>query len=273
MVRVEDIEAHYARAKQAGAEILHPPADYPYGERQYTARDPGGHVWVFSQSIADVDPGSWGGTLFESTKTMMMAQTNDSPPTRYELPRELRGERVCLRPYAAGDGAVVHEAIEESRDHLRPWMEWTDSRRTVQDCETYVRQALARWITLEDVTLGMWDCSDGRYLGGIWLCYTDRRVPALEIGYWVRVSAQGRGYVTEAVTLLCRLAFSTFAAQRVCIQCEAANTRSANIARRLGFVHEATLRNHSRNTRGELTDTLIFALTPADYHRLPWSQA
>jgi uncharacterized glyoxalase superfamily protein PhnB len=33
------------------------------GERQYSAEDLGGHVWTFSQSIADVDPASWGGIL------------------------------------------------------------------------------------------------------------------------------------------------------------------------------------------------------------------
>jgi RimJ/RimL family protein N-acetyltransferase len=201
-----------------------------------------------------------------------MTQASDKPPTLYKLPHELRGVRVCLRPYTAGDGITVQEAIEESRDHLRPWMAWTDSRRTVQDCEVYVRQALARWITQEDVTVGMWDCSTDRYVGGSWLYYTDQHVPAMAIGYWVRVSAQGQGYATEAVMLLCRLAFMTFAAQRVSIQCEAANTRSANIPRRLGFVHEATLRNHSRNTRGKLTDTLVFALTRDDYYRLQWSQ-
>jgi len=118
----------------------------------------------------------------------------------------------------------------------------------------------------------MWDCSTNRYLGGIWLSSIDWRVPAMEIGYWVRVSAQGQGYVTEAVTLLCKLAFITFAAERISIQCEAANTKSANIARRLGFVHEATLRNHSRSTMGELTTELIFALTRDDYYRLQWSQ-
>ena len=46
------------------------------------------------------------------------------------------------------------------------------------------------------------------------------------IGYWIRVSAQGQGYVTESVRLLCKLAFITSAAQQVSIQCEAANTRS-----------------------------------------------
>jgi uncharacterized glyoxalase superfamily protein PhnB len=66
MVRVEDAHSHHERAKQRGARILGPPTDYPYGERQYTAQDPGGHYWTFSQSIADVAPEDWGGTLVET---------------------------------------------------------------------------------------------------------------------------------------------------------------------------------------------------------------
>lgn len=38
-------------------------ADHPYGERQYTVQDLGGHAWTFSQTLADVDPASWGGEL------------------------------------------------------------------------------------------------------------------------------------------------------------------------------------------------------------------
>jgi uncharacterized glyoxalase superfamily protein PhnB len=63
LVRVEDVDRHHNRAVQHGAIILRPPTDYPYGERQYTAQDPGGHVWTFSQTLSDVDPASWGGTL------------------------------------------------------------------------------------------------------------------------------------------------------------------------------------------------------------------
>jgi uncharacterized glyoxalase superfamily protein PhnB len=65
MVRVNDIDHHYERVKQSGAQIISPPTDYPYGERQYTAQDLGGHRWTFSQTIADVDPKSWGGILFQ----------------------------------------------------------------------------------------------------------------------------------------------------------------------------------------------------------------
>jgi uncharacterized glyoxalase superfamily protein PhnB len=63
MVRVTDIDAHCARARSAGARIAQEPTTYPYGERQYTAVDPGGHAWTFSESVDDVDPASWGGTL------------------------------------------------------------------------------------------------------------------------------------------------------------------------------------------------------------------
>jgi uncharacterized glyoxalase superfamily protein PhnB len=63
LVRVEDADAHHERAVAAGARILSRPTDHPYGERQYTAVDPGGHSWTFSQSIADVDPADWGGVL------------------------------------------------------------------------------------------------------------------------------------------------------------------------------------------------------------------
>jgi uncharacterized glyoxalase superfamily protein PhnB len=62
LVRVEDADAHHERAARAGARILDLPTDYPYGERQYNAEDLGGHRWTFSQSIADVDPATWGAT-------------------------------------------------------------------------------------------------------------------------------------------------------------------------------------------------------------------
>jgi len=62
-ISVDAIDAHYERARGAGARIVHPPHDMPFGERQYTAEDPEGHRWVFSQHIADVAPHEWGATL------------------------------------------------------------------------------------------------------------------------------------------------------------------------------------------------------------------
>ena len=66
MVRVAEIDRHYEHVKQCGARILHPPETYPFGERQYTVEDLGGHRWTFTQSVADVAPEDWGGQLVSS---------------------------------------------------------------------------------------------------------------------------------------------------------------------------------------------------------------
>jgi uncharacterized glyoxalase superfamily protein PhnB len=61
-VHVPDVDAHFERARERGAHIVKPPTDMPFGERQYTAEDLGGHRWTFSQSVADVALEAWGAT-------------------------------------------------------------------------------------------------------------------------------------------------------------------------------------------------------------------
>jgi uncharacterized glyoxalase superfamily protein PhnB len=62
MVKVDDVDAHHARAQRQGAHIISAPADYPYGERKYSVEDLAGHHWTFTQAIADLAPEDWGGT-------------------------------------------------------------------------------------------------------------------------------------------------------------------------------------------------------------------
>ena len=189
-------------------------------------------------------------------------------PILCELPQEMVGQRVIVRPYRAGDGPALWEAIEESRAHLRPWMPWTDSHTTPADSEAYARRSAARWQLREDLSVGIWERVSKRFVGGSGLHPRDWDVPSFEIGYWIRLSAQGSGYVTEAVQMLCGLAFDVFGANRVSIQCDTHNIRSANVARRLGFTLEATLRNDARDTSGALRDTFCFGMTPAEHSAL-----
>ena len=61
LVRVDDARAHCERARAHGARILTEPTEFEYGELQYTAEDPAGHRWTFSETLADVAPEDWGG--------------------------------------------------------------------------------------------------------------------------------------------------------------------------------------------------------------------
>jgi len=63
LMHVDNVDRCYERAKEFGARIIRLPTDFPFGERQFTVEDLGGHRWTFSQTIADVDPKDWGGEL------------------------------------------------------------------------------------------------------------------------------------------------------------------------------------------------------------------
>ena len=64
-VFVEDVEAHFLRAKAAGAKILEEPHETVYGEFQYAAEDLDGHHWLFSRHVKDLSPDEWGATVAE----------------------------------------------------------------------------------------------------------------------------------------------------------------------------------------------------------------
>ena len=60
---IEDVDAHYANAKSAGAKIVEEPHETEYGEYQYGALDLDGHHWLFSRHATDRSPDEWGATL------------------------------------------------------------------------------------------------------------------------------------------------------------------------------------------------------------------
>jgi uncharacterized glyoxalase superfamily protein PhnB len=62
-VFVEDVDAHFERAKSAGAKIVEELHETAYGERQYGVEDLEGHHWLFSRHARDVSPDEWGATI------------------------------------------------------------------------------------------------------------------------------------------------------------------------------------------------------------------
>ncbi len=188
-------------------------------------------------------------------------------PIQRPLPTQMLSPRLLVRPYQAGDGTALYKAVDEDRAHLARWLPWVDKHTDIAASEETARRMHSRWLNREDLTVGLWEQSSGRLLGGSGLHRCNWEVPSFEIGYWLRRSAEGQGFMTEAVGLLCGLTFGTLEAQRVVIRCDKGNIRSAAVARRLGFIHEATLCGDARDQNGHLCDTLLFSLTPDDYEK------
>jgi RimJ/RimL family protein N-acetyltransferase len=184
--------------------------------------------------------------------------------TQIPLVEELRGARVLVRPYRLEDAEALRAAVDESREHVRPWLPFADLHQTVEESRDWITHKMADWLLRDDFGMGIWELTSGRFLGGIGMHPRDWAIRAFEIGYWLRASAEGHGYVSEAARLVVEFAARGLTANRLQIRCNARNARSAAVAERLGFTREAELRNDMRAADGSLRTTLVYGLIPSD---------
>jgi RimJ/RimL family protein N-acetyltransferase len=189
----------------------------------------------------------------------------DPAPERFAIPDVIETERLVIRSPMPGDGVAVNEAILETWEALHHWMPWARERPSVEETEELARRSRTNFVNRIDLPMFMFLREQPTVaVGGTGLHRMDWAVPRFEIGYWVRRSFEGKGYVSEAVRALTRLAFGTLGAQRVEIHFSHRNLRSQRVAERCGFILEGRLRNQRREPTGELRDTLVYALLPID---------
>ena len=165
-------------------------------------------------------------------------------PILLDFPDQLETERLILRPPRPGDGAVANEAIRESHAELKRWMPWANPLPAPEDTEEAYRRMAAQWITRESLPLIIFRKSDGLFVGGTGLMCRDWDVPYFEIGYWMRTSLTGHGYMTEAVRLMLRYAFTALGLHRIEANVQPHNQDSLAVLQRVGFVKEGFSRRY-----------------------------
>lgn len=178
---------------------------------------------------------------------------------RHDAPNELVGEGIVLRRTVGSDAERVFEAVVESNEVLYPRMRWAlpipSFEKTAENCN----DVEGLWTRGEALNYTIWS-PVGECLGRCSLHHIDWGVPKFEIGYWVRLSAHGRGIATEATRLMTEMAFATLGAQRVSLWCAIDNISSRRVAEKLGYLHEGTFKNDEVDALGRPVDMEIFAL-------------
>lgn len=150
------------------------------------------------------------------------------PPAEIVLHDGIRLVRI-----SADQAPAVTRAINESLDHLSPWMAWAQTPAEESQRAVFMAAAEELWRAKRDFTYTILD-ADGSVIGGSGL--HGRQGPdALDIGYWVHVDHIGRGLATAASKALTSAAFDIPGIERVRIQCEATNVASARVPEKLGY--------------------------------------
>ncbi|MBK7962688.1 MAG: GNAT family N-acetyltransferase [Bdellovibrionales bacterium] len=186
-------------------------------------------------------------------------------PILLDIPMPIETPRLLLRPPQPGDGVELNQAINESFEALSVWMPWAKERPSVEDSEENVRRAFAKWVLREDLRISIFDKASGKLVGSSGLHRINWELPSFEIGYWVRNSFEGKGYITESTNALTQFAFKQLKAKRVEIRCNSKNERSVTVIKRLGFEYEGCLRSNDTHANSmESRDTVVYSRLNGD---------
>ncbi len=177
---------------------------------------------------------------------------------------ELYNEHVLIRPLQEKDAQAMFEAMEESREYIRPWLSFADAHQTVEEARDWIIRSIASLLLRQGIVVGIWDYTTQRFVGSSWVNPHNWDIGYFEFGYWLRPSTAGHGYITETIKLLTDYALKTWNAKRIEIRCDERNERSIAVAKRLGFTYEGKLRNVERASDEHLRNMLIFAMIPQD---------
>lgn len=180
-------------------------------------------------------------------------------PILISMPESFESSRLLIRAAIWGDGAAVNEAVRESTAELSPWMPWAQRIPSVEESEASIRKSRLQFLERKDIRLLLVNKKTGQLVGSSGLHRIDWQVRKFEIGYWVRTSCAGQGYITEAVAAIADFAIQELLANRLEIRCDSRNTQSARVAERAGFTLEGILRNDKLDVQGALRDTMIYS--------------
>ena len=196
-----------------------------------------------------------------------MSHTYFGPTYRIE------SERLVIRCYNPKDALYLQKAVQESVEHLRPWMPWVkDEPEELKVKIERLRLFRADFDLGKNYIYGVFDPNETELLGGTGL-HPRVGSNAFEIGYWIHVNHVNKGYATEISAALTKVAFEVENVNRVEIHCDPNNIRSAAIPKKLGYVYEATLRNRCENIEGELIDSMIWSIMKEEYLNSPCTKA
>ncbi|WP_438018158.1 GNAT family N-acetyltransferase [Sorangium sp. So ce315] len=176
-------------------------------------------------------------------------------------PARIQTARLTLRAWRPEDAPLIREAIDSSLAHLRPWIPWAVHEPSSMEATTALLGKFRDdFAAGRDFIYGIFTRDEREVLGGTGL-HPRIGPDAIEIGYWLRETATRRGYATEAVARLTRVALEELGLGRVEIRCDPRNTASAAVPRRLGYRHVATLAASALTPSGEPRDTMVWAQT------------
>lgn len=162
------------------------------------------------------------------------------------------GDGARLRPLEPWRADEFLANIDRARDHIKPWVGASFVAKDLDDARAVLQRYADAQAKDAGGIWGIW--LDGVLVGGVLLVTFNAATGTCEAGCWLEPSAQGKGLITRAATVLLDWIFNERGLSRVEWQTNAANVRSIAVARRLGMSLDGTMREAipAPGVRGDL---------------------
>jgi RimJ/RimL family protein N-acetyltransferase len=188
----------------------------------------------------------------------MMAGVSGPHPRSLRPSYPVRSERLLLRPLAVGDADAL--LAYRSREDVCRYVPFEPMSR-----DDIIERITGPWARTEltdegqSLTLGAQVGETGDLAGDVVLFWHSSTHAGGELGYVFDPAMGGRGYATEAASVMLRLGFAGLGLHRIVARIDERNEPSVRLARRLGMRQEARL-VCNEFFKGEWSTELDFAM-------------
>lgn len=178
-------------------------------------------------------------------------------------PERWVAETFVLRSYEVDDGPLLSDAVNESYEHLRPWLPWAKPHQSVDESRRLVRQFRGKYLLAQDFVLGVFSPHGDRLLGGTGFHLREGPLStqSAEIGMFIRHSEAGRGLGVRVLKAMIEWGFTEWPWLRLSWRCDERNVASMRVAEKGGLHREGTLRGQPTDVGEGRRDTACYALT------------
>ena len=169
-------------------------------------------------------------------------------------------ELRALEPHHAEE-FLAH--MDRARTHIAPWVGVSFVAADLDTARTVLQRYAAGQPADQQRLYGIW--RDGVLVGGTMFVRFDAALGVCEIGCWLEPAAEGHGLIIQVVRMMIDWAFRVRGLARAEWCTIPDNTRSINVARRLGMSLDGTLRQYNPGADGLRHDNQVWSVLATEW--------
>lgn len=171
-------------------------------------------------------------------------------------------EKLKLQQPDLAYSTALFELVNNNRLYLEKWLPWVSGTKRVEDSLEFLKNAIR--FSKGGQQLHTLIIYENKLVGLVGFNTIRKAHQKAEIGYWIAENMQGKGIVTKSVHRLIHYGFHQMNLNRVIIRVNTENIASQNIAKRLSFKYEGTLRQ-SLKVNDKFADMQIYGLLKSEF--------